>query len=149
MSNFKLDIFDVLKKLDGKNFRFSSYTDEEKDSLSPLIIQRWMSTGSNDQTLMINSLSNKTVFQLGKHKELQMMLLNSCGTGRSRFSWIKMSKRKVEARLKLDVIKRFYNYSTREAEMIHHLISTDEIFDMAEHVGYQPDEMKLLKKELG
>ena len=60
-----------------------------------------------------------------------------------------MSKRKVEARLKLDVIKRFYNYSTREAEMIHHLISTDEIFDMAEHVGYQPDEMKLLKKELG
>jgi hypothetical protein len=150
MADFKLDIFQVLGKLDaGKYDTYDKLSEEEQKEFAPLIVQRWMSSGSERQVIYLNSITNKLIFSLPKHKELIAKLLVVCSDKqRKRYSWIKMPSRKRTEKLAIEVVCKYYGYSRKEAEIQFPLLSPDDIIEHAEELGYQDAELKSLKKEL-
>jgi len=149
---FALDIFSILGKLNkGDLTIWDSLSEEERKGFSPLIISRWMS-GTNDplQIILLNEFVNKHIFKLDKdHPELMCKLIACCGTGSKRVVWIGDSKKKKSSSMALDVVKEYYDYTTHEALSELPLLSNDDIIELAEELGYQVDEIKKLKKELG
>jgi ketosteroid isomerase-like protein len=49
----------------------------------------------------------------------------------------------------LDIVKEYYDFSEREAKQSLPLLSSEDVIQLAEELGYQVDEIKKLKKELG
>jgi hypothetical protein len=50
MAEFKLDVAEVLRQLDNKNIGYySELTDEQKKSLAPVVLMRWMSAVGEEQ----------------------------------------------------------------------------------------------------
>ena len=152
--NFKLDIFSVLNSLNkGDKDVWTKLSEEEKKGFSAFIIARWMSGTSDPLTiLLLNEFVNPYIFSLDKHPELLAKLLACCGNGQNnrRFSWVKdsSSKKKVGS-MTLNVIKEYHCYSSREARECLSLFSKEDLLEMAESLGWQNDEIKKLKKELG
>lgn len=150
---FALDIFAVLDKLNqGDLHLWEKLTEEERKGFSPYIVTRWLS-GTSDpmQIIFVNELVNSQIFQLGpSHTELICKLMACCGNRkRQRFQWIADSKGgKKSSSLALEVLKEYYEYSTREAKEALDVLSSADIYELAEEIGWQPDELKKLKKEL-
>jgi len=150
--NHKVDIFKVLGNLNKNNSTFyDNLTNEEQKAIQPLVVMRWMS-GSSDarQIYFLNELVNPFVFSLTHHKKLLVNLLSICGSGNfKRFKWIKSASKKTsKISISVEVVKRYFNYSTKEAHNASLALSSEVILDFAGQLGYQPDEMKALKKEL-
>jgi len=151
---FALDIFAVLDQLNSGNLDlWDSLSEEEQKGFSPFIIARWMS-GTSDplQIMYLNEFVNPHIFNsvIGKRTEVMAMLLAICGTGnRRRFKWVAESKKgSKQSNMALDIVKEYYDYTSREAQSQLSLLSTEDIIQLAEELGYQPDELKKLKKEL-
>jgi hypothetical protein len=149
--SFALDIFKILGDLNEGNLNvWQQLTPEEQKSFSPYVIARWMS-GTNDakQLFLVNELVNIPLFSLAKeHMELLAKLLACCGTKKKgkRFFWVAAPKKDNSSGL--EVVKEYFGYSSREAREQYHLLSQDDIIEMAEELGYQQDELKKLKKDL-
>jgi hypothetical protein len=150
---FKLDIFKVLSQLDARDLHiWEKLSEDEQKGFSSFIITRWMSgTADALQLMYVNELVNSLLFKLGKdHEELYCKLLACCGSQRSRrFQWIAEAKKNKTSNLALTVIKDYYEYSTREALDTLDLLSSTDIYELAEDLGWQQDELKKLKKEIG
>lgn len=151
---FALDIFDVLSKLSTRDTHlWEKLTEEEQKSISPLILMRWMS-GTSDmrQIIMLNEFVNPYVFNIGAtNKQLMMKLLAIAASGQPhRYKWNAMKKSASKlSSLGLEVLKQKYEYSTREAKEAFTYFGKDDIISIAEDLGWQLDELKKLKKELG
>lgn len=151
---FALDIFTVMSKLSSGNLHvWESLSLEEQKALSPLVTMRWM-TGTNDlrQIIMMNEFVNVFAFNIGgNHKELMVKLLAVASSKQNqRYSWIGAKKKDASSKdtLGIQVLKETYEYSTKEAKEVYHLLQKDDIMLLAERLGWQPDELKKLKKEL-
>jgi hypothetical protein len=147
---FALDIFHLLGQVDKKDaLFFSKLTDEQKKGYAPLVAMRWMSgTTDEQQIVMLNELVNRYVFQIGDHKELLYKLQCAASSGISRrYSWmgVKSGAKKNKG---LDVVMQYYTYTEREAEGVMPLLSKDDIYAMAEDLGFQKDELSKLRKDL-
>lgn len=88
----KLSLDATLRALDERDLGYySRLTPEESKAYSPFILMRYMSSigpQSNMQgyaVLATNDLVNIGFFNLGKHPELQHMLLCLAGTGRKQY----------------------------------------------------------------
>lgn len=151
MTKRALDLFAVFKQIDAGRFDFYEHlSDEEKKEVSPLIIQRWMSTGSERQLMFLNAITNRLLFSLPKDKELMCKLLVVCSEKRfNRKTWLKLPARKRSERLALEVLKQVHGYSTREAELSFTLVPPGDIIEGAERLGWEEKQVKELKKELG
>jgi hypothetical protein len=149
--SFKLDIFKVIEKLNkGDLHIWETLSEEEQKGFGAYIITRWMS-GTTDmmQIMLINELVNPIIFNLGKHPELLCKMLACCGTKSYRkFNWVADSKTNKVSSGAISVLKETYNYSTREAQQMVHLLSKDDIIELAENLGMQKEEITKLKKEL-
>lgn len=151
MTNRKLDIFALFKKIDaGDHGFYEKLSPDEQKDFSPLIVQRWMSSGSELQLMMLNSITNRVIFALPKHRELVAKLLVTCSDrSHSRKTWLKMPGRGTKASSQaIAVLKAAYGYSTREAERQLPLLPASVIMELAERQGLQDDELKQLRKEL-
>lgn len=145
-----LDIFEVLKQLDRKNFEvYENLTEEERKSFSPLVIMRWMSGISDQrQVYFLNTIVNPLVYNLGDHRGLLAKLLSVTTDGKvKRYQWQAMKSKKNSHKYSLKVITEFYGYSMREANKVKHLISKDDLIEMAENLGWTKNDIKELKKE--
>lgn len=151
MAKHKLDIFEVLGAVNQKNYKFfDNLTEEEFKSVSPYVLMRWM-FGTNDtmQIHLLNELMNPLVFNLQSHPDLLLKLLTVCAPGKSRkYQWIAPPKKDSNLKVTLDVVKRFYGYSTREAKDTLHLLSNDDIMEYAEYLNIDTPDLTTLKKEL-
>ena len=147
-----LDIFQLLGKIDSKNYNlWNELNEEQQKEFSPLVTMRWMA-GTDDpfQLIMLNEVVNPTVFNLPDHKELLLKLLTICSNGnQKRYSWVnykltstKKSKKAVE------LISSYYGMSLKEANDSLRLFSPEEIQELGELHGLQKDELKDLKKEV-
>lgn len=87
-SEFKVDIFEVLKNIDGKNFEyFNMLSEEEKKSLQLYVIMNWLSSCRDNNLTeyyvqMVNSVINKDFFYIAnKHPRLILKLMCVIGIG--------------------------------------------------------------------
>jgi hypothetical protein len=147
----KLDIFRVLNALNNKDVEFfNNLTEGEQKAFQPFLVMRWMS-GTLDarQVYFINELVNPYAFSLASHKALIWDLLIVCNSGKSqRYTWNKLpasatSSQPVSAR----VVSQYFKYSIKDANDALKSLSKHDILDIAEDLGFQPDELAKIKKE--
>lgn len=147
----KLDLFAILGKLSKNDASFyDDLSDEEQKALHPLVVMRWL-TGSSDarQLIFINELVNPLVFPLANHKKLLVQLMSLCTSGQNkRYQWIKQKPKTATLPQCVEVIKDYYGYSTKRAREALPLLDDDHILEYAEYLGRQPDDIKVIKKEL-
>ena len=152
MADRKLDVFELLNKLDRKNYEiWDTLSADQKKEFSPLVTMRWMA-GMTDpfQLFMLNEVLNPTVFELPKHKELLLKLLATCSNGNAkRYSWVNHKVAVIKKPKKsIELIAEHYRLSHVEAEDTIKLFSNDEILELAKEMGLQKDELKDLQAEL-
>lgn len=148
----KLDIFHVLSKISTKDREFySKLNEEEQKAVVPLVVMRWLS-GTKDmrQIIFLNELVNPVVFSFTRHKELLVNLLTVSTSGRSqRYFWNKANTSKKHSYpTSVGVVGEYYRYSSREAAEALPCLTADDVLDLAEQLGRQPDEIKTIKKEM-
>lgn len=152
MTNRKLDIFRVLAAADGKDRSFyETLTEDEVKAFAPFIVARWMSgTSSARQVYFINELFNPLVFSLGNHKQLLWYLLTICGSGKKqRYTWNALpGKKNTSKPTAVRVVKEYFKYSTTDATEVLSMLTRTDLLTMAEELGWQPDEVSKLKKEV-
>jgi hypothetical protein len=146
------DLFQGLSDLSKRDvYWYKKLSDDDKKAAAPFVIARWM-TGTNDiaQLVRLNTFVNPYIFSLGTEKGLLFSLLAASATGKSkRYSWIKAPGAKSATKLRLEVIKQYYEVSTREAAGYADTIEAEDILAMAEECGWEKEEIAKLKKEVG
>jgi hypothetical protein len=148
---FKLDIFDLLSKIDrGDLHIWDKLSEDERKGFAPLVVMRWMSGVTEArQIVYLNELINPLIFQLGKHPDLLMKLLAACSSKKQRrYFWLAASKKKAAKKLEVQVLQEYYGYSERVAKQQLPLLDGEDILTMAEELGWQKDELAKLKKEI-
>ena len=152
--DYKLDIFQVLRKIDSKDRKFfDSLSEDELKGFLPFLIMRWMS-GTSDpmQVYMLNELVNPYVFSFSDNKELLYYLLTTVSDDKriKRYSWIKgpTANKKSSMPEALSVIKEYFGYNNKEAEDALNILSDEDIIDYASQLGKQKEEISKLSKEL-
>lgn len=156
MDESALNIFNELKELDTRNYKFYEELPEElrkKVGLYP--IMRWASgvqtRNPELQEYYLNSINevNKMFFDLGKHPELQWKMLASCGLGSSiRHQWIPTMKKKNTN--KLDKLLYDYNpfLNDQELVIIKSKITIEDIKQICKDYGMEDAETKEYIKEV-
>ncbi len=149
---YKLDLFKLLDNISRKNIGYyDTLSDEEIKEISPLVVMRWL-TGSNNayQIYMLNELVNRFVFDLGKHKKILIYLMMICSAGTaSRHKYIKKKGKNVTSTPKVvEIIKEYFDYSTKDSIEVLPLISNDDIISFAGELGRQKNEITIIRKEL-
>lgn len=151
MADYKLDIFDLLGKLNSSKSGdiYSKLTDDEKKGFAPLIVMRWMSGTSDErQIILLNEFVNKNVFTLAKHPHLLMQLLQVASSKTSkRCQWIGVKSKKKNT-LRKRAVKEYYNMSEREIGLMSPFPNDTEIMEMAESLGWEKEDINSLKKEM-
>lgn len=146
-----LDIFSLLSRISEKNVEyFDKLTEQEAREFQPFVVMRWM-TGTNDarQVYFVNELVNRYVFDF-RDKRLLYMLLTIASSGQpQRYRWKKPASRKsASLSTAVDVIKKYYDYTSKEATDVLGILTNDQIMSHAEDLGLQKDEIAKLRKEL-
>lgn len=144
-----VNIFDVLKRIDlRREDYYDAMSEVDQKQLHPLVMTRWMSGTSDPAVIqMLNLTNNKFNFILAQHKPLlmRMLLLSASGSSR-RYQWLAKAKDTSQTK-SLSVLRQYYGCSQREAEMYIKLHAHEDLVKMAEHVGWQDDDVKALNKE--
>jgi hypothetical protein len=150
MATYKLDIFDLLGKINSAKSGdiYSKLSDDEKKGFAPLIVMRWLSGTSDErQIILLNEFVNKYVFTLGKHPHLLMQLMQVASSKTSkRYQWIgvKSNKKNNHSR---KVVQEYFEMSAREVNLMNPFPGEVEIVQMADELGWQKEELAALKKE--
>ena len=144
-----LDIFTTIRNINKKNPDFyTSLTDNEKKGFFPYMIQRWLHTTTNTlQYILLNEYCNKFINSpLNKHPELIYKLLTVCGVSDNiRYKYTAPKTKKSVKSFSIKLISEFYNVSTKIAEQYVYLLSTEDLIEMGQYLGYQPTELNQLK----
>jgi hypothetical protein len=149
-----LDMFQVLARIDAKDYSiWDSLNEEQIKELSPYMLLRWM-TGTNDekQLIFLNRIVNTLLFTVGNdHRELMLKLLTvSASGGTKRYKWQNhKTLKKATTKLSLQVVMDYNHFTERHAIDAMRIYISQDIIEMAEDLGWQNDEIKALKKELG
>ncbi len=146
----KSNLFGFLSLIDKQDFgAIDNLSAEEKKSLSPLIIQRWLSgTSSTFQIKMINTIVNPLIFPLSKYQDLLFKLMIVCSDEKiKQYKWIKQEGKIKKNPITLSVIQQYYNCNLRESEMYVGTLKKDDIIEMAELLGVEQSILDKLKKE--
>jgi hypothetical protein len=147
---FKLDIFDLLRRVDAKEADiYARLSAEERSGFAPLIVQRWLSgTKDEGQVMALAGFSNKAVFSLARHPHLQLLLLQACATGRQhRYVWLPFGP-KSSHKLYDKAVMEFLGISRRELLQLDPRPTGAEAAEMAAQLGWQKEELAALEKEL-
>jgi hypothetical protein len=142
------DLFAGLSALGGKDREwFDGLSEAGQKAAAPFVMMRWMSgTSDQAQIIRLNTCVNRYVFAGTADKEALFQLLAAAATGKNRrYSWLKGPSAKTK-RLSLEVVKQYYELSTREASS--YKVPPEDLIEMAEDLGWDKDEVSKLKKEL-
>jgi len=145
-----IDLFKSLASLGKRDLDwYSSLSEEDKKSVHPFVIARWMvGTSDASQLIRFNEFVNPYLFPLGNEKELLFKLCAASATGKNvRYQWIKQPSGKKSPKIKVDVIEQFYDISTREALLYVPIVQDEDLLEMAEQLGWENDQIKKLKAE--
>lgn len=145
----KVDLFDFLNKVSKSDISYlASLSNEDKKSLAPLIVMRWLSGVSDKKQIQyLNNFVNPLVFNMYHHSDLLFkLMMASCTDGSKRFKWIKNKPNRKNA-LSVSIISQYYKCSEREAREYFKLLSQTDIIEMANELGETQDIIGKLNKE--
>ena len=145
-----LDIFAVLAEVDARNFGYyASLTEEQRKSVAPYVIMRWMSSVSNNSTLKeyylttVNDIVNVGFWDLAKHPELQWMLLAVCGSGvKVRHQWVPFGKKEATTKVDKLLLSLHPSLNDLELEIVKSKLTLDSVRDLCRGLGMPDDEIK-------
>lgn len=145
----KLDMFEVLREIDARNTNFlSALPEDQKKQFVPLLSMRWLSSGTERQTRLLNAVVNPMVFSLHRHPELLYKLMVATSDGKSRrYSWIKKKGKDKSSPVSTAVVSEYYQCSKKDAKRYLRQLTQDDVFEMADELGYDKDQVKKLKAE--
>ena len=149
MSKYKFNIFDLLARIDNKEYNYySELNEQDQKSIAPLVLMRWLSGVKDErQVMLLNEFVNPMVFNIHQHPDLLWKLLCVCSSGRrTRYKWNKLENK--SSNLAIEVVKRYFSYSTREASDSIKLLLPEDIIQCAIELGYEQPKITKLKKEL-
>lgn len=146
----RLDIFKFLDRISAKDWKsYRKLDDDEKKEVSPYVIMRWLS-GTHDprQIVLLSVAVNPFAFTLQKHKELLVQLMTVTTSGRrQRYTWTKVAPKKKSNSKLVELVKRYFGYSSKEAAEVLPLLDNDTLLAYADQLGYQVEEIKQLKRD--
>jgi len=147
---YKLDIFAVIDKITSKDWGYwDTLTEEEQKAFVPFVMQQWLS-GIDDalQVFLINEIVNSSVFELDQqHKELLYKLMCCSTTSTKRVKWLK-KKPMTQYPKTLTVLCEYLGEPKRIGKDYLNMYTNDELISICEYMGYQKDEVAVIKKEL-
>lgn len=157
--SYKLDIMTVLEAIDtNKKEFYNNLTDEEKKSVVPRVLVRWLSTVSdNNQArdwyiLAANDLVNNNLWALGKdHQELLWLLMTVAGTGKKQYhQWIPANQKKASSTPKLDDMLKNLHPGANEIELgiLKGGLGKDGILELANRSGLNDNAIKEIQNEI-
>jgi len=144
----KLDIFTVLERIDLRDYNYyGSLTDDERKSLSPWILMRWMSLVSNtnlatDAIMNTNDCVNLNFSELSKHPELQWKLLCLASSGsKQRHVFVKPPRGRTKNKRQeaLSILYSFVKFD--ELVMLETMVTDDELRDHLKLTGMTDKEI--------
>lgn len=146
MTKKKLDIKIVLSKLDNNdNAYFDMMSMEDKQSLSPWVLMRYMSSSSANSEinlLTINEVVNKHFNVCNKRDDLTLTTLCACGFGTKQYHpWIappKSGEIKDKIRQLISIVNPEWNHT--EMDLFLSINTPDQICVYLEENGVDVDE---------
>lgn len=153
---YKLNLWPLLDSISYKNVNYyDTLTVENLKEFSPYVVMRWLTGGQTSdvarQICYLNEFVNPYAFVLQKeHKRLLYNLMSVCTTGtKQNYKFVPAKpQRKIKFPIAIDLIKREFDYSTRDANEVLVLLTDENIIGMGENYGLQKAEIAALKKEL-
>lgn len=156
--SFKLDIMSVLEAIDRKERGFyANLTEEERKGFAPRVVVRWLSAVSDNNSLRdyyilaANDLVNVGLWNLGRHPELQYLLMTVAGSGRKQYhQWIPAKATRSSTTPKFDALLATTCPEANRAEfdLLRSQFSTEEALDFAAASGIDDRELKEIQAEL-
>lgn len=141
--SYSLNIIDFLKSLDIRDYkRYENLSEEDKKSVFPLVIMRWMSSCWNGDltryyAYTVNEYVNKHFWDLAGHKDLQMKLLAMCGMGKpAGHNWIKSNAIKTNDKL-VALIKKHFGCNDDEVDIYLSKITQEDIEELLIFYGIE------------
>ncbi len=146
----KVDIFELLKRVDARDIEFyESLSQPEKNSVAPVVALRWFSSGSDQHVHLSNFVINPVVFPLYKHPGLLYKMMVACSDGKKkRYSWVKKKSKDKSAPNADKTIAEYYQCSVKDASSYRRKLASEDILEMAEDMGYDAERIKKIKAEL-
>ncbi len=153
MTERKVNIIDFLNKIDSGDLDYySNLSDEERKSVSLVVVGRWLAcTKNTKQILSCNALVNPFIYKFaGKHNELLYNLMVTASNGsKKNYRWIPRKKRENAKPISSRAVAEFYGISTGAAlGYIGKAFKFDDVLYCAESLGYDDTEIKKIKDEL-
>lgn len=159
---YKIDMFELLKKADTKDYKFfeEKYNEEERRKASFWLMMRYMSssTGSNDirHLLFTNTLVNKDFNTVVKtHPDMIYKLLCVVGAGKTDFhKFIPPPKgQRILDSLAMKFFTELFQetYTDREIEIMckkHSAIDQEIIREFAKDLYWEPKDIEKLLQEI-
>jgi hypothetical protein len=155
--SFKLDLMVLLEAIDKKDRGFyANLTEEERKGFVPKVVVRWLSAVPDSNpykeyfVLAANDLVNNGLWNLGKHPELQYLLMCVAGVGKKQYhQWISTKSTASKTPKTEALLTQLYG-DVNEAEMMilktNH--SDEELMEIAKYSGMDDRGIKELKDEL-
>jgi len=152
----KLNLDSVLQALDRQDLDYySKLTDEEKKAYSPFILMRYMASAGPQShqapyaVIAINELVNKSLFELGKHPELQHKLLCLAGLGKKQYRPYLGSK---NAKSKTKIVDEFFmtlypGINATELAILKSKHDKNTLRELGEDAGLSKAEIKELVED--
>jgi len=153
---FKLDLMTLLEAIDKQDKTFySNLTEEERKGFAPRVVVRWLATLAEQnpykeyQLLAANDLVNNGLYSLGKHPELQYLLMCVAGVGKKQYhQWIGTknvgSKTPKTDALLLSV---YGEANDTEMEILRSMYTQETLLKLASESGLDDKQLKELRDE--
>lgn len=145
MAAERLDIFEVLRNINKKNYNYVQDLDEDqRKQFSPYIVNQWLCCSNSAlQIVLMDNLVNRRLFKLSKHPNLIYKLFCIAAVDKNaRYTWL---YKKAEKSDTIDIISKYLNCTKRDASRDKDYFSSTDIKEMIITLGYQPSEIKKLK----
>ena len=155
--NYDLDLFELLKRADKKDFEyFSTLSEKEKAAFQPWVAMRFMSASTDgmdaiQSILMSNYVLNRHFQITSKDKELFYRLMCVSGDGNTKRRHMqKPPKPNRVSPFITDLVSQINGETLDDDEVYIFLTKNDilvsDLKELAEDLGYPKEQIKDLKK---
>lgn len=137
-----MNIFGWLEQITYHKKPWSSFSEEDKTSFNPFMINRFISM-REDYIDLVNLISK---YQYLPNKKLYEFYCNTLPTKKTFFRYVKAKKKTYNAK-SIEKLSQYFKVSTREVIDIYPTLTKQEITNIFQSIGLLDKEIKLLLKK--